>query len=117
MTDDQELFASDVIGRRLLRVTTAWHHYAGDEPSLLHLRLHLEGLGPVFFHTPGTGLLLRIDQPHEPCSMEQYGSVVVVEDSPVLSVIRFIGEPVRSVLVPPVHHVTDRGAGSDVGRR
>ncbi|MFC9634317.1 hypothetical protein ACFTY8_34945 [Streptomyces mirabilis] len=97
MSEGEELFAADLIGRRLLRVTTACHHHADDEPSLLHLWLHLEGLGPVLFHTPSTGLSLRIDQPHEPYSMEQYGSVVVVEDSPALSVTRFIGEPVRSV--------------------
>ncbi|MFD9509945.1 hypothetical protein [Streptomyces mirabilis] len=97
MTDDEELYAADLIGRRLLRVTTAWHHYADGEPSLLHLWLHLDGLGPVHFHTPSTGLSLTIDQPHEPYSMEQYGSIVVVEDPPGLSVTRFIGEPVRSV--------------------
>ncbi|MFF3655930.1 hypothetical protein [Streptomyces olivochromogenes] len=55
MTDEEELYAADLIGKRLLRVTTAWHHYAADEPSLLHLWLHLEGLGPVHFHTPSTG--------------------------------------------------------------
>jgi hypothetical protein len=108
VTDDEELFAADLIGKRLMGVTAAWHHYADEEPSLLHLWLHLEGLGPVHFHTPGAGLSLRIDQPHEPYSMEQYGSVVVVEDSPDLSVTRFIGEPVRSV-----REISYRDARSD----
>lgn len=94
---DDELFAADLIGRRLLRVTTAWHHYSDDEPSLLHLWLHLEGLGPVLFHTPSTGLSLRIDQPHGPYSMEEHGSVSVVDDSPDIPVTRFVGQLIRSV--------------------
>jgi len=97
MTDDEELFVADLVGKRLLQVTTAWHHYAEDEPSLLHLWLHLEGLGPVQFHTPGTGLSLRIDQPHEPYSMEQHGHVTVADDSPDVPVTRFVGQPIRSV--------------------
>ncbi|MFI1169950.1 hypothetical protein [Streptomyces melanogenes] len=97
MTDDEELCAADLIGRRLLRAPTAWHNYPGAEPSLLHLWLDLEGLGPVRFHAPGTGLSLRIDQPHEPDSMDEYGSVTVVEASPDLPVTRFVGQSIRSV--------------------
>ncbi|MFF1957859.1 hypothetical protein ACFVWX_12825 [Streptomyces sp. NPDC058220] len=97
MTDEEELSVADLVGKRLLRVTTAWHHYAEDEPSLLHLWLHLEGLGPVQFHTPGTGLSLRIDQPHEPYSMEQHGHVTVSDDSPDVPVTGFVGQPIRSV--------------------
>ena len=97
MIEGEELFAADLIGKRLLRVTTSWHHYAEDEPSLLHLWVHLEGLGPVQFHTPGTGLLLETDQPHEPYSMEQYGSVSVVDDSPDIPATRFVGQPIHSV--------------------
>ncbi|MEV8529392.1 hypothetical protein AB0451_35510 [Streptomyces sp. NPDC052000] len=44
MTDVEELFAADLIGRRLLRVTPAWQHYAEDEPSLLSLT-ELVGIG------------------------------------------------------------------------
>lgn len=97
MIDDAELFAADLIGRRLQQVTTAWHHYSDDERSLLHLWLHLEGLGPVLFHTPGTGLSLRVDQPHGPYSMAEHGSVSVVDDSPDVPVTRFVGQPIRSV--------------------
>jgi hypothetical protein len=97
VTEDEELFAADLIGRRLLRVTTAWHHYAEDELSLLHLWLDLEGLGPVHFHTPSIGLSLRIDRPHEPYSMDEYGSVTVVHDSQDVPVTRFVGQPIRSV--------------------
>ncbi|MFE9558225.1 hypothetical protein ACFYOD_32675 [Streptomyces sp. NPDC006703] len=64
---------------------------------MLHLWLHLEGLGPVLFHTPRTGLSLKIDQPHEPYSMEQHGHVTVTEDSPVIPVARFVGQTIRSV--------------------
>ncbi|MFJ9447420.1 hypothetical protein ACIRRH_37100 [Kitasatospora sp. NPDC101235] len=97
MIDDEELFAADLIGRRLLKVTTAWHHYADDDPSLVHLWLHLEGLGPVLFHTPSTGVSLRADQPHGPYSMEEHGSVSVTDDSPDVPVTRFVGRPIRSV--------------------
>ncbi|MFI5649217.1 hypothetical protein [Kitasatospora sp. NPDC051705] len=98
MIDDEELFGADLIGRRLLKVTTAWHHYADDDPSLLHLWLHLEGLGPVLFRTPSTGLSLRASQPYEPYSMDEYGSVSVSEyGSPDVAVTRFIGQSIRSV--------------------
>jgi hypothetical protein len=95
--DDEELFAADLIGRRVLKMTTAWHQYADDEPSLVHLWLHPEGLGPVPFHTPSTGLSLRADQPHGPYSMEEHGSVSVADDPPDVPVTRFVGQPIRSV--------------------
>ncbi|MFH8386748.1 hypothetical protein ACH4E7_38520 [Kitasatospora sp. NPDC018058] len=97
MIDDEEQLAAELIGRRLLKVTTAWHHHADDEPSLVHLWLHLEGLGPVLFHTPSTGLSLRADQPHGPYSMAEHGSVSVADDPPDVPVTRFIGQPIRSV--------------------
>jgi hypothetical protein len=97
MIEGEELFAADLIGKRLMRVTTSWHHYVEDEPSLLHLWLHLEGLGPVQFRTPGTGLSLTVDQPHEPYSMAEHGSVSVVDDSPDIPVTRFVGQLIRSV--------------------
>ncbi|WP_249400971.1 hypothetical protein [Streptomyces sp. PKU-MA01144] len=58
--------AEDLIGRRLLKVTTSWHHYQETEPSLLHMWLHMDGLGPVRFHTRGDGLSLEIGEPHGP---------------------------------------------------
>ncbi|MEU5416158.1 hypothetical protein [Streptomyces clavifer] len=98
MTDDnEELCAADLIGRRLLKVTTARLHYADDEPSLVHLWLHLDGLGPVLFHTPSTGLRLLLDEPHGPYAVEGHGSVSVVDDSPDGPVTGFLGQPVRSV--------------------
>ncbi|MFC9329599.1 hypothetical protein [Kitasatospora sp. NPDC057015] len=97
MIDDEELFAADLIGRRLLKVTTAWHHHADDDLSLVHLWLHLEGLGPVLVHTPSTGVFLRADQPHGPYSMEGHGSVSVTDDSPDVPMTRFVGQTIRSV--------------------
>ncbi|WP_235455282.1 hypothetical protein [Streptomyces olivochromogenes] len=96
MTDDEQLFAGNLVSKRLLRVTTSWHVSGEAEPSLLHLWLHLEGLGPVHFHTPGTGLSLRTGRPPGPYSMERYGDVVVVDDPPDVPVTRFLGEPIRS---------------------
>ncbi|GJF32704.1 hypothetical protein KNE206_54040 [Kitasatospora sp. NE20-6] len=97
MIDDEELFVTDLIGKQLMRVTTAWHRYADAEPSLLHLWLHLEGLDPVLFHTPGTGLLLRVDQPHRPYAMVEHGEVSVIDDSPDVLLTQFVGQPIRSV--------------------
>ncbi|WP_344608337.1 hypothetical protein [Streptomyces glaucus] len=97
MTDDKELLAADLIGKRLVRVTAARHHCSDGEPSLLHLWLHLEELGPVLFHTPGTGLSLRADQPHGPYAMAEHGDVSVADDPPDIALTRFVGQPVRSV--------------------
>ncbi|MEV7598233.1 hypothetical protein AB0O91_12730 [Kitasatospora sp. NPDC089797] len=97
MINHEELSAADLIGRRLLRVSTAWHHYADDDPSLMYLWLHLEGLGPVLVRAPSTGVSLRAEQPHGPYSMEEYGSVSVTDDSPDVPVTRFLGQTIRSV--------------------
>ncbi|MFE2291124.1 hypothetical protein [Streptomyces sp. NPDC059452] len=97
MTGVEELLAADLTGKRLVRVTTAWHHYADDEPTLLHLWLRLEGLGPVLFHTPGTGLSLRVDPPHGPYAMGEHGEVSVVDDPPGVPLTRFVGQQIRSV--------------------
>ncbi|MER7765691.1 hypothetical protein [Kitasatospora sp. NPDC096140] len=97
MIDIEEPSGADLIGRRLLKVTAAWHHHGDDEPSLLHLWLHLEGLGPVLFHTPSTGLSLRAERPHGPYAMAQYGSVRVTDDPPGVPLTGFVGQPVRAV--------------------
>ncbi|WP_236652271.1 hypothetical protein [Streptacidiphilus neutrinimicus] len=97
MTDDEELSPTELVGKQLLHVTTSWHHYPGHQPSLLHLWLHLESLGPVQIHTPGTGLLLQKDQPHEPYSMDEYGYVTVTDGPPDVPVAQFVGQRIRSV--------------------
>ncbi|MFD8751047.1 hypothetical protein ACFV0O_08695 [Kitasatospora sp. NPDC059577] len=97
MIDIEELSGAGLVGRRLVGVTAAWHHDGDDEPSLLHLWLHLEGLGPVLFHTPSTGLSLRAEQPCAPYSMAPYGSVRVADDPPGVPVTGFVGQVVRSV--------------------
>ncbi len=97
MIDHEELPPAAFVGKRLVQVTTAWHHYSDHEPSLLHLWLHLEELGPVLIHTPGTGLTLRVDRPHGPYEMAQHGNVSVVDDSPGFPLTRFVGQQVRSV--------------------
>jgi hypothetical protein len=89
--------AEDLVGRRLLKVTTSWHHYQETEPSLLHMWLHMDGLGPVRFHTPGDGLSLEIDQPHGPYDMDEYGHTTVEEDLPDFPMTRFIGQQILSV--------------------
>ncbi|KJS62340.1 hypothetical protein [Streptomyces rubellomurinus] len=87
----------DLVGRRLQKVTTSWHHYQETEPSLLHMWLHMDGLGPVRFHTPGDGLSLEIDQPHGPYDMDEYGHTTVEDDLPGFPMTRFIGQQILSV--------------------
>lgn len=87
----------DMVGRRLLQVTTSWHHYQETEPSLLHMWLHLDGLGPVRFHTPGDGLALEIDQPHGPYDMDEYGHITVEDDLPDFPMSPFVGQQILSV--------------------
>ncbi|MER7758656.1 hypothetical protein [Streptomyces sp. NPDC097619] len=89
--------AEDLVGRRLLKVTTSWHHYQETEPSLLHMWLHMEGLGPVRFHTPGDGLSLEIDQPDGPYDMDEYGHTTVEDDLPDFPMARFVGRRILSV--------------------
>ncbi|MFE0458917.1 hypothetical protein ACFW1A_06600 [Kitasatospora sp. NPDC058965] len=89
--------AEDLVGRHILKVTTSWHHYQETRPSLLHMWLHLDGLGPVRFHTPGDGLSLEIDQPHGPYDMDEYGHTTVEDDLPDFPMTRFIGQRICSV--------------------
>lgn len=89
--------AEDLVGRLLLKVTTSWHHFQDTKPSLLHMWLHMDGLGPVRFHTPGDGLSLEIDQPHGPYDMNEYGRTTVEDDLPDFAMTRFIGQQILSV--------------------
>ncbi|WP_432128648.1 hypothetical protein [Streptomyces sp. bgisy082] len=89
--------AEDLVGRHLLKVTTSWHHFQETEPSLLHMWLHMAGLGPVRFHTQGDGLSLRIDQPHGPYDMDVHGHTTVEENLPGFPMTRFTGQQVLSV--------------------
>ncbi|MFI1584737.1 hypothetical protein [Embleya sp. NPDC020630] len=89
--------AEDLVGRHLLKVTTSWHHYQETEPSLLHMWLHMDGLGPVRFHTTGDGLSLEMDQPHGPYDMDEYGHTTAEDDPPEFPMTRFIGRQILSV--------------------
>ncbi|MET9290808.1 hypothetical protein [Streptomyces sp. NPDC003077] len=89
--------AEDLVGKCLVRVTTSWHHYQETKPSLLHLWMHMEGLGPVRFHTVGDGLSMEIDQPHGPYDMDEYGHTTVEDDLPDFPMTRFVGRRILSV--------------------
>ncbi|MCB8905029.1 MULTISPECIES: hypothetical protein [unclassified Streptomyces] len=86
--------AEDLVGKRLLKVTTSWHHYPETEPSLLHMWLHMDGLGPVRFHTPGDRLSMEINQPHGPYDMDECGHTAVEDDLPDFPVTRFVGRQI-----------------------
>jgi len=101
--------AQDLIGRRLLRVVTSWHHHPATAPSLLHMWLYLDGLGPVRFHTLGDDLDLRIDEPHSPYDMGEYGHVTVGDNAPGFPMSPFVDRrivSVRPVRNPDIDHVT-----------
>ncbi|MGK5544040.1 hypothetical protein ACSNOH_04785 [Streptomyces sp. URMC 127] len=88
--------AEDLVGRRLRKVTTSWHHYEETGPSLLHMWLHVDGLGPVRFHTPGDGLSMEVDQPHGPYDMGACGYTTVEDDLPAFPMTRFVGRQILS---------------------
>jgi hypothetical protein len=79
-----------------LKVTTSWHHYRETKPSLLHVWLHMDGLGPVRFHTPNDGLSLEADQPHGPYDMDEYGHATVEDDLPDFPMTRFASSTSRT---------------------
>ncbi|GAA2229388.1 hypothetical protein GCM10010232_14550 [Streptomyces amakusaensis] len=89
--------AAGLTGRRLRAVTTSWHHHPESEPSLLHLWLHLDGLGPVRFHGTNDRILLDVDEPHGPYDMGEYGHTTVERDLPGFPVHRFLGRRILSV--------------------
>lgn len=88
------IHAEDLVGRPLLRVTTSWHHYQDATPCLLHMWLHMDGLGPVRFHTSGDGLSLQIDRPHGPYDMDEHGHTTVENDLLGFPMSRFVGQHV-----------------------
>ncbi|MFD8019166.1 hypothetical protein [Streptomyces lavendulae] len=87
----------DLVGRGLLKVTTSWHHYEETTPSLLHMWLHMDGLGVVRFHAAGDGLSLEIDQPHGPYGMDEYGHTTVEDNPPGFPMTRFVRRRILSV--------------------
>ncbi|WP_405009325.1 hypothetical protein [Kitasatospora sp. NBC_01539] len=89
--------SQDLVGRQLLKVTTSWHHYPGIEPCLLHLWLHLDGLGPVRFRPEGVGLALDADRPHGPFDMGEHGRTAVEDDLPDFPLAPLVGGRVESV--------------------
>lgn len=88
--------AEDLVGRRLLKVTTSRHHYQETAPSLLHMWLQMDDLGPIRFHTPGDGLSMEIDQPHGPYDMDEYGHTTVEDDLTGFPMTRFVGQQILS---------------------
>jgi hypothetical protein len=88
--------AEALVGKRLLKVTTSWHHYQETKPSLLHMWLHMDGLGPVRFHTPNDGLSMEIDQPHGPYGMDEYGHTTVEDNLPDFPMTRFVSQRILS---------------------
>ncbi len=88
----------NLVGRRLLQVTTSWHHSPETEPSLIHMWLHVDGLGPVRFHTSGSGgLALEVDQPHDPYDMDEYGRTTVEGDVRDFPMSPFIGQQILAI--------------------
>ncbi|MGW0855414.1 hypothetical protein [Streptomyces sp. NPDC002690] len=109
MTDDEGLFHARLIGERLDRVATELRPRSDDGPSLLRLRLHMDGLGPVLFGAAGTGLSLRA----EPDAGTEHGDVRWTEDPPELPLTRFTGQRVRSVR--ELRHGGGGAAGAPIG--
>jgi hypothetical protein len=102
----------DLVGRQVQRVTCSWFHArdGGGEPELLHMWLHVEGLGPVRFHTLDHILDLRIDEPHNSYDMDMLGHVTV-SDAPH----EFPLAPIAGSGVVSIQHIRQRSIDSRVG--
>ncbi|WP_405003511.1 hypothetical protein OHV13_03115 [Kitasatospora purpeofusca] len=91
MIDEEPVTTADLVGARLTRVTAARHHRRPvTAPQLSHLWLHLEGLGPVLFRSPGSGLSFRAD-----AAGATDGTTTT--DPADLPLTRFLGQSIRSV--------------------
>ena len=104
--------ADELVGRRLEQVTLSLHeHPSADEPSLVHMWLHLSGLGPVRFHTaPDDSIELALDQPHGDYDMDEYGRVVVAPAPPAFPMSGFLGRSIRAV-----RYIVDRHLDAEIG--
>ncbi|MEV6262569.1 hypothetical protein AB0M42_17730 [Streptomyces sp. NPDC051784] len=83
MTDTEELFSSDLLGRRLLGVSVE----GGPTAPISRLRLHFEELGPVRFDAGDAGLSPSADP----------NAVTATDVARDLGLDRFTGTAVRSV--------------------
>ncbi|KAB8180452.1 hypothetical protein [Microbispora catharanthi] len=104
--------ADELVGRRLEQVTLSLHaHSIADEPSLVHMWLHMGGLGPVRFHTaPDDSIELALDQPYGDYDMDEYGRVVVAPAPSAFLMSGFLGQSIRVV-----RHIVDRHLDAEIG--
>ncbi|WP_241748421.1 hypothetical protein [Streptomyces sp. M3] len=97
MTDDEELYASDLLGRRLLGVTAE----GGTPARPSRLRLHVEEVGAVLLRAAGPGLSLSADPGAGAGAGDGVGmgadAVPVTGAQGCAPVRRFVGQPIRSV--------------------
>ncbi|WP_169986858.1 hypothetical protein [Microbispora sp. H10836] len=104
--------ADELVGRRLEQVTLSLHeHSSADEPSLVHMWLHVSGLGSVRFHTaPDDSVELALDQPHGDYDMDECGRVVVASAPQAFPMSGFLGQSIRAV-----RHIVDRHLDAEIG--
>ncbi|MDX3429691.1 hypothetical protein OG810_29010 [Streptomyces sp. NBC_01693] len=97
MTDDEELYASDLLGRRLLEVTAE----GGTPARPSRLRLHVEEVGAVLLRAAGPGLSLSADPGAGAGAGDGAGmdadAVPVTGGQGCAPVRRFVELPIRSV--------------------
>ncbi|MFF4128154.1 hypothetical protein ACFYYP_31910 [Microbispora rosea] len=104
--------ADELVGRRLEKVTLSLHeHPSADEPSLVHMWLHVSGLGPVRFHTaPDDSIELTLHRPHGDYDMDECGRVVVAPAPPAFPMSGFLGQSIQAV-----RYIVDRHIDADIG--
>lgn len=89
------------------------HHPSDDQPSLVHMWLHMSDLGPVRCHTASDDSLeLTIDQPDDSCDMEEWGQIIVGPAPEGFPMRPFVGRLVREV-----HRIIYRRIETEVGLR
>ncbi|MFJ8435879.1 hypothetical protein ACIQ9P_31710 [Kitasatospora sp. NPDC094019] len=101
MIDNEPGTIAALVGARLTRVTASRHpRQSATAPPLSHLWLHLEGLGPVLFRTPGNGLSFRAAEAGTTEATEATEATRAsgtADDPPDLPLTRFLGQSIRSV--------------------
>lgn len=106
----------DLAGRTLLGVTANGFHgpAAGDQPSLVHVWLDVEGIGQVMCHSR---LALELYRwfPDEPYDMQELGRVTVGPVDDTFPLARFIGSRIDMVRIVQELHTRGPAVWCDIG--
>lgn len=85
-----------MVGNTLAGVSSSWHEFEGHRSARpVHVWLHLVGLGTLRLHTLN-GLVITLDDVHEPYDMGENGRVLVESAGPS-PLTKHLGERIEAV--------------------